>query len=280
MRPILLLVFAALLAARAEADYLGEVHASYKQGTADFSYAEEPGVDYSLDDDVTGWEVGGEMFLGPVDTSKGPLALAAFLDRASSAGFNYGKFEFDESGSETEFWTIDGRLVLNSFVVEAAFGNQETDSSSESDILSGALGYYVLQNTQLRLSYTNTDSDFVESDRWAVDVRHVQELSNGMTIELEALYGDVTGDVAFGGADDDGSDLLLAASLFFNYAFGVGIDYGMIERDQSGDTDLLDIWASYFPTEKIELTLTYFSEENDDFGFEEDGVEFEFLYRI
>jgi len=278
MRPILLLMVFACFAVPAQADFRGELHASYKDGTAELSSSESPGL--SDDDDFTGYEIGGEVFLEPVDTSKGPLALADFLDRASSAAFEYGEFELDESDLETEFWTIDGRLVLNSLVIEAAFGNEETDGDAETDLLAGALGYYVLQNTQVRLSYTEADADFIDSERWAIDVRHVQELSNGMTYELEALYGDVSGDLAFGGGDDDGSDLLINAAWFFNYAFGVGIDWGLQERDQSGDTDLLDIWANYFPTEKIELTLTWFSQENDDFGFEEDGVEFEFLYRL
>jgi len=278
MRPLLLLMVFALFTASAQADFRGELRASYKDGTAELSsVSESPGL--SSDDDFSGFEIGGELFLEPVDTSKGPLALADFLDRASSAAFEYGEFEFDDSGLETEFWTIDGRLVLNSLVIEAAFGNEDTGDNSDSDLLSGALGYYLLENTQVRLSYQESDADLLETERWALDVRHVQELSNGMTYELEALYGDVSGDFAFG-SNDDGSDLLLGAAWYFNYAFGVGIDWGLLERDQSGDTDLLDIYASYFPTEKIELTLTYFSQENDDFGLESDGVEFEFLYRL
>ena len=98
-----------------------------------------------------------------------------------------------------------------------------------------------------------------------------------MTWHANLLYGHVRGDAAIG--DDDGADIEARFSWFFNDRFGAGADYVMNDRDQSGDTDGWQVWTNYFPTDKISLSLSYFSEDNDDFDAENDGVVFEARYR-
>ncbi len=298
-----LMVLALSLAAHAAwgAEYRSELSFGYLAGDISVSGSSTPGYtpppvgeptetppiepppvsSTSADDDYSGWQVGGEVFFAPVDTSHGPRRLAPFMDRASSVGGRYSELETDDSDVETESWEAFTRIVVNNWVLEGAFGQSEVDSGGadeDVDLYRAALGYYVAQYTQVRLGYDNEDVDSVDYERWAVDVTHVQQLESGMTWQAKLLYGDVQGDLAIG--DDDGSDIEAEFSWFFNEAFGVGANYRLAKRDASGDTDAWNLWTNYFPTDKISLSLSYFSEENDDIDAENEGVVFEAKYRL
>ena len=292
-----------LAPALGHADYRGEVGIEFVTGSVESGYRipdytppptgeppteppteppSTPGETTFIDDDYSGWEVNGQLFFEPVDTSKGPFQLAEFLDRASSVSGRYGMTEIDDSDVETEYWDVLVRAVVSgALVLEAGYGQSEIDAGlvdTDGDLYHVAVGYYVATNTQVRLSYDEEDLDGLDYERVSIDVEHVQQLENGMTWQGSLLWGDVSGDGIAGG--DDGSDLEVGLSLFFNDNFGVGVDWQLSDRDFSGDSDFYALWANYFPTDKISLELAYYSDENDDFDAESDGVVFEAKYRF
>ncbi len=236
----------------------------------------------SSDEDYSGWQVAGEIFFEPVDTSLGPRLLAPFMDRASSVGGAYSTIETDDTDIETETWQLFTRVVINGgWVLEGGFGQTDIDAGifdEDVDLYRAAVAYYLAQYTQLRVGFDTEDFDGIDYDTWSIDVTHVQQLENGMTWQAQLLYADVRGDADFG--DDDGSDIAVNISWFFNDAFGVGANFMTADRDSSGDTDSWEVWTNYFPTDKISLSLSYFDEDNDDFDAQNDGVVFEAKYRF
>lgn len=233
-------------------------------------------------DDFDGFEVSGQVFLGEVDPGRGPYRLAPFLARASSVGGSYGRFETDASGVDVDRWSLFARLVTDrGWVFEGAYETSEFDGTgfdTDLDEYRVAGGYYLAQDTQLRLSYSNDDADFADSERWAIDVTHVQQLENGMTWSLHALYGFVTGDA--GPFDDDGNDILLSGQWFFRDDIGVGVDFELIDRDATGDLFAWEIFGNWFVTEKVSLNLSYRAEDFDDLDADTKALEFEARYRF
>lgn len=227
-------------------------------------------------EDYDGWAVSGTWYVGGVDTSRGPLRLAPFMSRASSIGGRVGEIETD-SGIDADFYLLDTRWVLgNGVIIEADYG-QADGSGGDADIARVAGGYYFADTSAVRLGYDSDDDDFADYERWSVDVTHVQTMENGMTWSLSALFGFVTGDTAFN-EDDDGNDLQLAGSFFPRDNFGVGFELAFSERDATGDVDAYELWADYFVTEKISLTLSYRDEDGD--VAENDALNFEARYRF
>lgn len=228
-------------------------------------------------EDYDGFRVSGSMFLGAVDTSLGPLALAPFLSRASSIGGAYGKYEASDSDTDIDSWEIGGRFVTRQGIVfEAGYGSSEFDgdfNAIDLDTWNVAGGYYLGQNTQLRLGYDDEDADAFESERWAVDITHVQQLENGMAWSLNVLYGWVTG-------DDDGSDVLVAGEWFFRNDLSLGADVEMEERDIVGDLLAWSVHGTWFVTEKISVHLAWRNEDFDALDADADAFELEARYRF
>lgn len=233
-------------------------------------------------EDFDGFAVSGGFFLGAVDTSRGPLALAPFLSRASSLEAGYGRFEASDSDTDIDRWNLGGRFVIaEGLVLEASYEESEFDGDFNAiDVERARLGagYYLGQDSQLMLSYTDEDADFAESERWAIDITHVQHLENGMTWSVNALYGWVTGDSV--GADNDGSDILLAGEWFFRDDISVGADLEFVDRDLTGDLFAWTVQGTWFVTEKISLNLAYRNEDFDQLDADADAVEFEARYRF
>ena len=227
-------------------------------------------------EDYDGWAVSGTWYVGGVDTSRGPLRLAPFMSRASSIGGRIGEIETD-SGVDADFYLLDTRWVLgNGVIIEADYG-QADGGGGDADIARVAGGYYFADTSAVRLGYDSDDDDLADYERWTVDVTHVQTMENGMTWSLSALFGFVTGDTAFG-EGDDGNDLQLAGSFFPRDNFGFGFEVAFAERDATGDVDAYELWADYFVTEKISLTLSYRDEDGD--VVENDALNFEARYRF
>ena len=233
-------------------------------------------------EDYTGWGLAGDVFLGDVDTSKGPLQLAPFMSRASSIGGSYQQLETDDSDLEVTTWLINGRFVTsNGIVVEATFGQREDELggfSDDVDLFGATLGYYVRDNTEVAFTYEVGDGDFEESDRYAVSMTHVQQLENGMTWSLDAQIG--FADFDRGAFSEDAWDLSLNGAWFFNDATSVGLEFDYADFDETGELTAFEVYGRYFVTEKISLTLAYRDESYDEADLDSDALTFEARYRF
>ncbi|MEQ9451656.1 MAG: putative porin [Pseudomonadales bacterium] len=237
----------------------------------------------SGDEDYDGWAVTGRYYFAPVDTSHGPIDLAPFITRSSSVGGQYGRLETDETDLETSFWDADVRLVIASrWVLEAELGGREVDelgADTDIDLYRAAVGYYVGETTEVKVSVDREDADFEDYDRWSVQVNHVTTFENGMTWQARALLGNVTGDHDLW-RDVDGTDIEIDMSFYFNSRLGVGAKYSAKDRGDAGDIDAHELWANYFVTDKLSLALSYYSEDHDGRDLESDGIVFAAKYKI
>ena len=273
--------------------YQSEFTGGYASGTGSFSYQPpsdyvpptDPGVPppstpepvgFSANEDYDGWQVGGRLYLDSVDTSQGPLALAPFLTRANHLGFSYSDQETD-SGAELDEWRLDTRIVINDLVLEGEYGQANADLfgvDTDADLWRAAVGYYVAQNTQIRGTYELVDSDNgSKSDRYAIDITHVQSLDSGATWSANALVGWVDED------SDDGTDINVLIDWYFNNNVSLGTELTFNSRDIAGDTVIYELHGDYFINDYVSLRLSYFDQDYDEADITTDGFLFQVLYR-
>ena len=89
------------LSATAQADYRWEVGAGYANGTVD-TETKNTGNDQNNNNDADIGSIDGTYYMETVDTSKGPLGEAAFLDHASNITLGFTDGEVDLTNSDNE----------------------------------------------------------------------------------------------------------------------------------------------------------------------------------
>ncbi|MFV0478075.1 MAG: putative porin [Parahaliea sp.] len=260
-----------LAAGTANADYRWELGASYAGGDVETD---------TLDGDRDSYNFQGKFFLDRVDTSKGPLGEAEFLDRASYIQLDYGTGELDrDHGDEDD---IDSYQVKGRYVHKAtgwmADLNYRVDDFEEDDLDSYGVGVgkYLGENTTLMLTYEHAefdDADDIEADVWGLNVEHLFSFGNGMSLKLSGGYSYV--DTDYG---DDGDKYSLAGTYYFNDRIGFGASYEVLDAE-----DQLDSWKVYadvFVTEQVLFTVSYGDSELDDYNFDSDeflvGIKYRF----
>ena len=249
------------LSATAQADYQWELGAGYARGDIDL------GLNDDIDADV--YAVSGSYFLQSVDTSKGPLSEAAFLDRASGINLNYTNTELssDYDDADSQGYGAAGRFVAkeSGWLVDLAYLRSEPEDF-EIDTYSIGAGKYIFENTAVILSYAETDvEDGGDTDGYNVAVEQLWLLSQG-GIKVDASYGFVNVDDA-----DDIDVYSLGGTYYINSNLGLGASYSNL--DSSGDE--LEQWslgAEWFINEQVAVSLAYSESEVDDTDFEIDTV--------
>jgi hypothetical protein len=256
MKKIVLASTIALAAAgQAYADYQFELDAHYTSG-------EEAGVDND------GFGVGGEFHFDKVDTSKGPLAEASFLDKSSFVDFSFRSVESDFSGAEEEETTsIGGRFVTGSNLIIEANWNTEDDGISDTDTIRVGVGTYINDTTDVVVSYSTEDDDNADKDHLDVTLHGVNALNQGASVGYDVAVGYVDTD------DDSGYQISVGGTYYFSNMFGLGLNAGITDvGDTSSDTISLD--ASFFPVEQVKIYASIFdkSEETNSVDTDSDGM--------
>lgn len=244
-------------------DYQTEISAGYSNQDAQYSDADQ----YSLS---------GRYYFKPVDTSTGPLAEAAFLQRSSSVALNYTRGDWDYHYPQPEGRGTRGSGNFDSYSVNADFylpnsifyagltlshgeaesRNQvllnddqtfETFSQKDSDTrVSAELGLTPLHGLLIS-SVFYEDQDL--QDDWNLGARWVTELL-GSSIALDGRYQYA-----------DGSDLIdLGADFYFDRSFSIGLSHATTL--DYGDYTVTHVRARKFFTEAFALEAGY-SDQND-----------------
>ena len=271
------------VSATAQADYQWELGAAY--GTGEFDI----GTQNPDNDEISGY---GTYFIDAVDDTKGPLAEAAFLDRASSISLfavnanidgdgirdlgrkNYG-LEIHAVSSDAGWITDFGysreendtlRTSLSADQLPTIPGNRGLDTI-DIDRFKVGFGKYLTDRTTLVASWTYSDIDEAgDFSSYRLDLEHLFQFSFGV-IMAEASYGivDVSVDDTLLEDADDIDIFLVGATYYFgsNKNWGVGINGG--QEDFDGDS--FKRWeanVSWFITDQWEVALDYSDGEFDD----------------
>ncbi|WP_158249967.1 putative porin [Zhongshania marina] len=245
MKKIVLASAIALAAAgQAYADYQFELGGVYTSG-------EIGGTDYD------GFGVGGEFHFDKVDTSKGPLAEASFLDKSSFVDFTFLSIEPDFAGADDiETTNIGGRFVTGSnLIIEADWSTVDT-GLADVDTIRVGVGTYINDTTDVVVSYSTEDDDNADVDYLDVTLHGVNALNQGASVGYDVAVGYVDTD------DDSGYQISVGGTYYFNNMFGLGLSAGITDvGDVSSDAISLD--ASFFPSPQVELYASIFDESTE-----------------
>lgn len=243
------------VSANAQADYRWEVDVAAGRTNIDLG---------PVDGDVDQFGVGGSFFLDSVDTSKGPLSEAAFLDQASSVSAAYIYTDVDDivEDADGDTYSVGGRYVLGLDSIPLIFeGSYTRDTPDYSDIDTYTLGFgaYLTDTTTVVATFGNVDVDEGgDTDFYELSLKHLWSLSNDGAIALEGNYG--SADV------DDGDDVdvfNVAATWYVNNELGFGARYGNF--DAGGvEADGYAVFTEWFVTEQIAVSAEYDYSELDD----------------
>lgn len=261
------------LSVTAQADYRWELGGDYTMGQTDTEVTNRTtGARQSDDVDTDIGRLNGTWYMENVDTSKGPLSEAAFLDHASNitvfasdgevqlSQIANGQLE-DEDGQRYGFssryvaegpgWKLSGWLFdlgFNRFEP----GNQEIDNFNL------GIGNYITPNTTLVASYGNTSlNNGGDSDSYDVDLEHMFLMSNGGFM-TRASYGVNT----IKGADDIDT-YQIGGTWYFTNNIGIGADYLSTGND-GYEAQGWQVSSEWFINEAFAINLAYSQLDPDD----------------
>lgn len=263
------------LSATAQADFNWQVDAGYARGSYDFDFRNIPGVGNSGDSvDADIFNLGGTYFLETVDTSKGPLGEAAFLDHASSISLGFTDGEVDISGGDDEdgqTYNVDMRYVaegpgwkLSGVIAEVSYERAEP-GDREINTWGVGVGYYITQNTTAILNWENTNiNNGPDADSWSLDVEHFFAFGNG------GLMARANGGKTVVSDFDDPTTWGLGATWYLNNNWGIGVDYQQ-EDDNGFEVQGVRANVEWFITENFAVDLSYSDIEPDDINVQGGG---------
>jgi hypothetical protein len=271
------------VSATAQAEYQWELGAAY--GTGEFDI----GTQNPDNDEISGY---GTYFIDAVDDTKGPLAEAAFLDRASSISLfavnaNIDGDSIDDLGRKNYGLEIHTVSSDAGWIADFGYAREENDTLRTSvanlptmpapvgrgldtidvDRFKVGFGKYLTDRTTVVASYIYSDIDEAgDFSTYRLDLEHLFQFSFG-DIKAEAAYGlvDISVDDTLLEDADDIDIYLVGATYYFgsNKNWGVGVNYG--QEDFGGDSyKRVSGNVSWFITDQWEVALDYADGEFDD----------------
>ena len=282
------------ISASAQADYRWQADAAIAVGSVDTKIKNTANNNESNSEDSTIGGLGGTYFFDNVDTSKGPLGEAAFLDHASSLslGWRTGEVDLASGGDEDgDSYTADMRYVaegpgwqLSGVIVDIGYARLEP-GDQEVDKYGMGLGYYITPNTTAVVDYRKTNvNNGGDVDSWKLDVEHFFAMSSG------GIKARASGGKTVVSGLDDPTTWKVGGTWYINNNWGFGADF---ERtDLNGyDVDGFAVNAQWFVTENFAVDLEYSELSPDDIDFnrfggngklevEYDQIELSALYRF
>jgi len=253
------------LSATAQADYRFQVDGGYAQTSFDLQ-TRNPN-DGKADPDLDNYNIGGTWYMEAVDTSKGPLGEAAFLDHASSLSLGFAEDEVSINGADdpdAQVYNVDMRYVaegpgwkLSGWLMEVGYQRTENDDANV-DTWSAGIGKYLGQNTSLVALYENISVDNGgDVDRWGAELEHFFPFDNG------GLKARLAGGKTVVSGLDDPTRWGLGGTWYIGNNWGISLDFA--QDDLNGyEIDRYGAGVEWFITENFAVDLTYEDVEFDD----------------
>ncbi|TQV86305.1 putative porin [Exilibacterium tricleocarpae] len=240
--------------------YQTEITPSYSTGEIEVG---------SADVDIDEFRLGGEYYFGGVDDSKGPLAEAAFLDRASSVRASYGMGEIDGNGGDldTDRFSLGGRFVdsASGWIFSIDYSEFEIDDGGdETETWDFSVGKYIAENTAVTFTYRTEEEGNDDTDFYVAEVKHIAELSGGAYLSLEGL-------LAIGDADERDDPIVYGGSFTYypTRHFGIGALAALEDSDDTEETTY-SIFGSWFASDTLAVTASYDIVDDDEINVESD----------
>lgn len=220
------------------------------------------------------WSISGTYYLDVIDDSTGPLAEAAFLNKASFLNAQYGYLAKDLDG---DAFSVGGEFVTeNHGLIFGARYSWLDDAevrgfagSTDSDVYELTVGKYLTDNTTARLSYQYGDIDGDLSDykeeTLGLNVRHLTgDIGYGRYIAVEGDLQRSEVDVR-GGSTYKATLMGVGADLYVNRHFSFGAGYEYIVGDDELEGDGFEVRARYHINPQFFVSANYGHTKPDDF---------------
>jgi hypothetical protein len=257
------------LSASAQADYRWELGGDYSTGTTD-TELKTPIGSFEEDNDAEVFRAYGTYYLEKVDTSKGPLGEAAFLDHASNFTLfgSDGDVEFSNfEDKDGQTYGASGRYVaagpgwkLSGWLMDVGYERREP-GEAEIDVYTIGIGNYITENTTLVVNYENVGvNNGGDTDGYSVDLEHMWLLSHG-GIKANASYGVVTVKEA-----DDTDVYVVGGTWYLNNNLGFGANY-QHTSENGYEIDGYSVFSEWFINESVAVNLAYEEAQPDDIDF-------------
>lgn len=220
-------------------------------------------------------------FLKDIDTAKGPLAEAAFLNQASNIALAYNAGNYDERNYnvDTHNYGVKGETYFNSDLLpmpiyaSASYSHTLTDnknglSNGNGDRFAVEMGAVVAPNFLVAMGYTNvadpTSFDAFSLANKGVTTAALEEAvihEEALTVRTKYVgaINDTNMSIGFEtglmvGADDTAYQF--KTDLFFTPKFSTGVSFAATDADQSPDTTW-GVNVNYFLTQAIAVGANY-----------------------
>lgn len=222
-------------------DYQVELGAAYLNGDVN-------GVDFD------GIGLNAEVHFDKVNTRKGPLNEAAFLDKSSFANLTWITLDPDTAGADSaDTTTIQGRFVLEKqLILEAGYTDLEDD-----DAIRLGLGMYLNDTLDAVVNYEAYDD--ADASSLGVDFHGVNKLNGNASVAFD--FGFALLDVN----DDTGYGFSAGADYYIDRNFSFG---GSLSLESVDDADLstFQVGVNYFVTPVVRVGADFITLGQDGDG--------------
>ncbi len=265
------------LSITAHADYRWELGGDYTMGDIDTELKNRnTGASRSDNVDTDVGMLYGTWYMENVDTSKGPLSEAAFLDHASNITLfgTDGEVQLSQLGSNNQLDDEDGQRYgvqsryvaegpgwkLSGWLVDLGY-NRFEPGDLEIDNYNLGIGKYVTPNTTVVVNYENSSlNNGGDTDSYALDLDHMWLFSNG-GFKARGSYGRTI----VSGADDVDT-YLVGGTWYFTNNIGIGADY--LNTGAGGyEVQGWEVNSEWFITDSFAVNLAYSQLDPDDVEF-------------
>ncbi len=264
------------LSVTAQADYRWELGGDYTMGQTDSTVKDrDTGASRSNNVDSDVGRLNGTWYMENVDTSKGPLSEAAFLDHASNITLSGSDGEVQLSQVEGENlsdedgqrYGIESRYVaegpgwkLSGWLVDLGY-NRFEPGDLEVDNYNIGIGKYVTPNTTVVVNYGNTSvNNGGDVDSYALDLEHMFLMSKG------GFKARATAGRTIISGRDDVDTYVVGGTWYLSNNIGIGADY--LNKGVDGyEVQGWQVNSEWFINEAFAVNLAYSQLDPDDIDF-------------
>jgi hypothetical protein len=272
------------LSVTAQADYRWELGGDYTMGQTDTEIKDRnTGATDSNNVDTDIGRLNGTWYMENVDTSKGPLSEAAFLDHASNITVfgSDGEIQLSEvqggnlSDEDGQRYGVESRYVaegpgwkLSGWLVDLGYNRFEPGDQQINNYNIG-IGNYVTPNTTVVLNYGHTSvnldnnlsgQDDPDADSYSLDLEHMFLMSHGGFKARASAGRTTTSNV------DDIDTYQLGGTWYFTNNIGIGADY--LNTGANGyEVQGWQVNSEWFINEAFAINLAYSQLDPDDIEF-------------
>ena len=197
-------------------------------GVAHADFTTELNASVLKADDLKVFGLGGSYYFDRVNTNKGPLAEAAFLDKQSSVDAVFTRFDYD--GNNLNAWALAGTYVVQGSGLYLNASVAHLNGYSE-DIYGFGGGYYLSRDLTVYV-----DTEFDEDLNYlgmSLGSKKLFDLGSERYVSLQGVYNN----------PDEGDDsFALSSDFYLNRALSVGFGYEWADKFSDGISSVRSQW--------------------------------------